>query len=263
MEKCLKSKPRTYDAFKSEMQSCSSRDSRLSNLYNNVIVQNGEENRKVLYPTFSAGNQCYQRAIYKWVLEESEVAVANYNINLRLNLSNQPDLLSFEKESIVVYVNHSISQGFYASLGSSYYNNYYESRRYSNSFGQQIALDITPTARKQINLTRSIAPKVYCNVGQNQLQLDGADLQQLKEIVSAKNAKVSLSYTDVKGPFNQQVSGKWPYAQFTSSDLINNGDWSRPITEIQVSSGSKIKYTLNIENSRYYAGSIEEVIKCQ
>jgi len=243
------------------MQTCSKTDKKLSSLYNNVITQHGEKNRRVLYPTFETNNNCYDRPIYIWEPQLSDVATGrNFNIHLQLQLSNLADLLSFENEKISVQVEHDTLNGFNAKIKTAVFNSYSQISQ-TKSYNK-IVLNISPTRRNQVALTQSIAPAIYCNVTDDQLQLDGSDLPRLKEIVSTQDAKVSLSYTDVEGFFNKSVSGKWPYAQFTSSDLIKNGAWSRPITEIDVSKGSKVKYKLQIENSRYYTGSVEEVITC-
>jgi hypothetical protein len=261
VEKCLKSKPRTYEAFKSEMESCGQKDSKLASLYNNVIVQNGEENRKALYPTLTPGNQCYNRVIYRWDLEERESQTGrSVSLNARIQLSKQADLLSFEKEEVTVNVNHSLRDGFFLTLGSSYYNNYVEISR-SSEYGI-VTLGITPVGRKQIKLSSSIAPVVLCNGGQKQIQLDGKDFPRLNEILGASNgSKVAVSYTDVKGIFNKPISKRWAYAEFNAQDLIN-GVWFRAITELNVKTGTKIKYNVSIEGSRHYAGKVEEVVKC-
>jgi len=261
VEKCIKSKPRTFDAFKTEMQSCGQKDQRLNNLYQNVIVQNGAENKKSLYPTLTPGNQCYNRVVYRWDLEERETETGrSVNLATRIQLSKQADLLSFEKDEVVVYVNHSLTDGFYMSLMSSTHNNYIEEDKDSNS--GILSLTISPVGRKQIRLTNSIAPEVYCDGSLKRIQLNGQEFTRLNEILAASHgAKVAVSYTTVKGLFNKPITNKWAYSEFTAEDLMS-GIWFRDISDFAVKTGTKVKYFISIEGSRHFVGKIDHVIKC-
>lgn len=261
VEKCIKSKPRTFEAFKSEVQSCSKKDQRLSSLYNNVIVQNGGENRKSLYPSLTPGNQCYSRDIYVWVPEKREVLTGrSVQLNVKVYLTKPAALLSFESETVTVNVNHSLIDGFYLMLNNGFYNNYQQTNR-SNNYSQ-LSIELTPISRKQVSLPSSLTPSVQCNGPQKSLQLNSKNNAALNEILNASSgSKISVSYTDVKGLFNRQISGKWGYAQFEAND-ISSGNFSRAITEFSFSKKTELKYKLSLENSHFYSASSNNVVDC-